>query len=137
MTRPDNTPRTPGQPPLGALLSRYLQRHTDAHADGFAADLGGEVVPYEAAPVQPIDPRLAWDETLEVVRFFRPGQETRSWQAPPQWAALVTAHEPVVAVPFCLGSYPQLMRNLQTLLHTANLEELRPGPARPAAAPAL
>src|SRR5262249_49597240 len=45
--------------------------------------------------------------------------------------------EPVLAVPLCLGNFPQMMRNFQALLHKAPLGKLRPAAGRPVPAPAL
>src|SRR5947209_1632444 len=88
----------PAQPDLARLLSGYLQRQADAHALGLATlDAAGEVVPHEAGPVQPIDPRLAWDEALAAARLFVPQAPAPSWPAPPSWPTLVAGHEPAVA----------------------------------------
>src|SRR6516225_4730352 len=128
MKRSDDTGKISGQPPLAELTARYLQQQAAAHADGLAPQPAGDVVPFEAAPVQPVDPRLAWEEAVGVLPHFSPGIQTRSWQAPPQWPQLVAAHEPVVALVFCLGNYPQLVRNFQPLLHAAELTKFRPLP---------
>jgi tetratricopeptide (TPR) repeat protein len=127
---PPNFPERKGPPSLAELMSGYLRRQTEAHADGLAAvDLGGEVEPYEAGPVQPIDARPAWEEAVAVAKFYGP-VETRSWQAPPQWSQLVAAHEPETALPFCVGNFPQLVRNFQALSQAKNLAELLPTPGR-------
>jgi hypothetical protein len=129
---------TPAQPGLDALLARYLAQQADAHTAGLAvADLGGEVLPFEAAPVQPVDARLAWEEAVAAARYLCPGVDTRSWQPPPHWANLVAVHEPAVALPFCLGNFPQLVRNLHLLLHTPQLQPIDPETIRPVAVPAL
>ncbi len=48
------------------LFAKYLQDQLAARAAGFAdADDMGEVIPHEAGPVQPVDPRLAWDGAVE------------------------------------------------------------------------
>ena len=49
-------------PSLGELLSRFLQQQTAAHAAGVASPESGEVTPFEAGMVQPVEPRLAWKE---------------------------------------------------------------------------
>jgi hypothetical protein len=77
----------------------------------------GEVVPFEAAPAQPIDPRLAWDEALACARCFQPAADLRPLRVPPDWPSLVAGHEPLTALPFCLGNFPQLVRDLHALLH--------------------
>jgi tetratricopeptide (TPR) repeat protein len=134
-----NESEKPIQPPLGELMTRYLARQADAHASGLGApmDLGGEVVPFEAAPVQTVDPRLAWDEALAAVRHFQPSTKTRSWQAPPDWPMLVASHEPTVALAFCVGNFPQLVRHLRPMLENAKLDELRPSAGRSVPTPAL
>src|SRR2546423_5600065 len=84
------------QPKLADLLSRYLEKQADACAVGAAA-AADEVTPYEAGPVQPIDPKLAWDEALAVFTRAEPATNLRGWKAPPHWSNLVAGHEPVVA----------------------------------------
>jgi tetratricopeptide (TPR) repeat protein len=138
MNRLDDSSRTPAQPALADLLARYLQRQVTAHAEGLAStEALGEVVPFEAAPVQPVDARLAWEEALRVLPFYRLKTETRSWSAPPHWSQLVAAHEPAITLAFCLGNFPQLVRNFQPLLHAAEPAKLRPASGRPVAVPAL
>jgi hypothetical protein len=129
---------TPAQPVLPDLLARYLQRQSAAQAAGFAPPQAtGEVVPFEAAPVQPVEPRLAWEEAVAALPLFQPGLKTDSWPVPPEWPTLVSAHEPAVALAFCAGNFPQLVRNLHPLLHVTDLAALRPDGARPIYAPAL
>jgi hypothetical protein len=119
-------------------MARYVQRQAEAHAAGLAAlEVMGEVEPYEAGPVQPIDARPAWDEALAAVRHLAVKQD-RTWKAPPGWPQLVAAHEPAYSLALALGNFPQLVRNLHPLLQTANLAELRPSAAaRAAHAPGL
>ncbi|HYT89635.1 MAG TPA: hypothetical protein VEL76_13090 [Gemmataceae bacterium] len=140
MTQPNDpvTHRTPVQPSLGTLLAGYLARQAEAHTAGLAViDPTSDVQPFEAGPVQPIDPKPAWDEAVAAARCLCPAIETRSWQAPPHWPQLVAAHEPATALAFSLGNFPQLVRNLHLLMQQANLAELRPTAVRPIAVPAL
>lgn len=138
MTGPNDASKTTPVPPLGELMAGYLARQADAHAAGLApTEVGGEVVPFEAAPVQTVDPRLAWDEALAAVRHFKADVKTRSWQAPPDWPLLVAAHEPTVALAFGVGNFPQLVRHLRPVLENADLTELRPSAGRPVAAAGL
>jgi tetratricopeptide (TPR) repeat protein len=133
-----NDPPTTPSPPLGQLLSSYLRQQAEAHAAGLTDPDGvGEVVPYEAGPVQPVDARLAWEEAVDAARLLAPAAPVRSWQAPPHWPQLVAQHEPVAALAFCVGNFPQLVRNLQPLLQGGNLAALRTLSARPAVVPAL
>ncbi len=138
MAHPGDAMKTQPQPDLAQLLSGYLKRQADAHALGLATfDLPGEVVPYEAGPVQPIDPCLAWLEASAAARFFVANVPAQSWKAPPAWPALVAGHEPTVALALCVGNFPQLVRDLHPLLQTANLTDLRPGNTRPVPVPGL
>ncbi len=125
------------QPALADLLAGYLQRQTAAQAEGLGTADTQEVVPHEAGPVQPIDPKLAWTETLEVLPFYSSNGEVRPLKAPPDWPVLVAGLEPQVAVAFCLGNFPQLVRNLQPLLHGKDLGQLKPSTGRPLAVSAL
>ena len=129
---------TPVQPKLADLLAGYLQRQAQSQAAGLAGvDAGAEVVPYEAGPVHPVDPRLAWDETLVVARCYAPNLKAQDWHIPPTWPALVAAHEPVVALACALGNFPQMVRHFHTILQSRNLAQLRPASVRPASAPAV
>jgi len=127
---------TPVQPKLGDLLARYLEKQAEACAVGAAAALDdmtpGEVMPYEAGPVQPIDPKLAWDESLAVFTLAAPPVNPRGWKAPPAWSSLVASHEPVVALALCAANFPQLVRNFHMILQVTDLTTLRPQPGRPA-----
>jgi tetratricopeptide (TPR) repeat protein len=134
MAHADENSGTPVQPSVAELMACYLQQRTAAHAAGLvAADATGEVVPFEAAPVQTVDPRLAWNEAFAAGQLLQPKTDEKSWQAPPDWPVLVTSQEPLVALAFALGNFPQLVRHVQPLLHAAKLGDLRPtgGPAIP------
>ena len=112
------------QPPLSELLGRYLQEQTDAHASGMAIpETLREVVPHDAAPAQPIDPRTAWTEATTALRFFG---DARAISTPPDWPTLVVTHDPETALPFAAGNFPQLVRSLLPLYQTKDLTSLRP-----------
>jgi hypothetical protein len=113
---------------LTELFSRYLRNQMAAQAEGLGlADPDGLVVPHEAVPVQPVDPRLAWEDALAVIRSSqtRSAHKETSVSAPPDWPSLVAAQEPAIAVPFCLGNHPQMVRNLQPFLAARKLSDLR------------
>jgi tetratricopeptide (TPR) repeat protein len=113
--------------PLSDLFTRYLRRQAEAHAQGLGyAEPAGEVVPHEAVPVQPVDPQRAWDDALAVVRHF-PAAALPADLTAPDWPALVLVQEPAVALAFCLGNFPQLVRNLHPLL-AGDLPALRQAP---------
>lgn len=123
------------QPNLTDLLAHYLERQADAQAAGIAT-YDGEVTPYEVGPVQPLDPKLAWDEALAVLTFYGKAQ-TKRQQAPPHWAQLVAGHESIVAIAFSVGNFPQLMRSFHEILGHPNLAEMRPSAGRATAAAEL
>jgi hypothetical protein len=140
MTQPNDSfvHDTPVQPSLSNLLARYLHQQAEAHSAGLAAvDAGGEVQPFDAGPVQPIDPRPAWDGAVAAARCLCPDADANSWKAPPQWSQLVAAHEPAAALAFSLGNFPQLVRNLHMLMQRADLTDLRPAGGEPVSAPGL
>jgi tetratricopeptide (TPR) repeat protein len=124
------------QPKLADLLTRYLERQSDACAAGAAAS-PDEVTAYEAGPVQPIDPKLAWDESLAAIVVAGPSANTRGWKAPPCWSSLVSGHEPVVALAMCAASFPQLVRNFHMILQMTDLTLVKPHAGRPVEAPEL
>jgi tetratricopeptide (TPR) repeat protein len=135
---PKSSESAKNQPKLADLMAKYLNQQATAQGSGLASfSLTGEVVPFDAGPVQPVDPRPAWEEALAVAPFFTPGIKTRSWPAPPDWPQLVSAQEPTVALAFCLGNYPQLMRDFHVIMNRANLSKLRPGAGKPMTLPAL
>src|SRR5262249_43469186 len=102
-----------------------------AHDEGLGlADRGDEVVPFDAVPVQPVEPRLAWNEATAVLAALNLPAEARPGWVPPDWPALVAAHEPEVALPFCLGNFPQLVRPVPALLQTSDANALRTSSAR-------
>ena len=123
------------QPSLTDLMANYLEKQADAQALGIAT-FDSEVTPYEVGPVQPLDPKLAWDEALAVLSFYGPAATQRR-QAPPHWSHLVANHESIVAVTFSAGNFPQLMRNFHTILSQPNLADMRPTAGRTASASEL
>lgn len=122
------TPETPVQPRLDDLLARYLKRQTEAHQAGLVDFNPGKVTPYEAGPVQPIDPKLAWDAATAALGA---AQGTAKLLPPPGWPQLVVGHEPAVALAFCVGNFPQLVRNFHLILQRADLTTLQPQAGRP------
>jgi hypothetical protein len=138
MTHASDPSANPIQPALHDLLAEYLRRQTLAHEAGLGlVEVTDEVEPYEAVPVQPVDPRLAWDEARTALEFFGTADAARSPKAPTEWPALVAAQESVAALAFCVGSYPQLVRDLHPLLHAPVLEGRRPVAGRAVAVPVL
>jgi tetratricopeptide (TPR) repeat protein len=138
MTHAPESSANPVQPSLQELLAEYLHRQTQAHAAGLGcAPFTDEVEPYEAVPVQPVDPRLAWDEARVALRHFGSADAVRACKALSEWPALVSAQEPVAALAFCVGNFPQRVRDLHPLLRAGNLQLLRPTAGRPVPTPVL
>lgn len=117
---------TPVQLSLAELFARYLDRQAAAHAGGFAFE-PKDVTPYEAGPAQPIDPQLAWHEALTPLTAYDAAVKVDDMGALPHWAALVAGREPMLAVAFAAGNFPQLVRDFRSLLGAAEMPE--PGPA--------
>src|SRR5437660_12703459 len=110
MARRDEGSVQPSQPALAELFAAYLRQQVSRHAEGLAgADTAGEVVPFESAPLQPMDAGLAWGEAVAVGRYFPAGSKAATWPVPPDWAALVAAAEPGAALAFSFGNYPARM----------------------------
>jgi hypothetical protein len=122
MTRSPSTP-----PTLAALTASFLSRTEDAETLTAAADALGDVQPHEVSVGYRAEPRLAWQESLEVLAAF--GQKASPIPAPADWGGLVARQDGQVALPFALANYPQRVRDLGTLLQTENLGDLLPGPA--------
>ena len=140
-------------PSVREWFPRYLDRQIVAQAEGLGlADPDGQVVPHETTPLQPIDPQLAWEDALAVVRWIKPSSSklfsltitsgsSASWEVPPDWPSFVAVQEPAVALAFCVGNFPQMVRDVQPLLTSCNPQTLRPraeygnGTVRPVAVP--
>jgi hypothetical protein len=119
-------------PSVVELFRDYLRRQMTAQAEGLAlADPDGQVVPHEAVPMQPADPRLAWEDALALVDHFAHGANAPRWEVPTDWPSLVAAQEPAIALAFCVGNFPQMVRNLHPLLAGGDLTTLRPSLGRP------
>jgi hypothetical protein len=132
MNSPNQSPESRTPPPLAELMSRYLGRQVSAQASGLAiGEQGGEVVPHDAVPVQPVEPRVAWDEAVSVLRWFRADKGSASWSPPADWPALVANLEPASALAYCVGNYPQMVRNLLPLMRATDLTTLQPACSRP------
>ncbi len=121
------TTRSPSTPPtLAALTAGFLSRTEDAETLTAAADALGDVSPHEVSVGYRAEPRLAWQESLEVLGAF--GRTASPIPAPTDWGGLVARQDGVAALPFALANYPQRVRELGNLLQTTNLGDLLPEP---------
>lgn len=109
-------PATSKVPSLPELFGRYLERRLREPGGAGGMEVG-EVVPHEAMAHHPPEAGTAWCEAIAVVEYYRPGAAASLGAAPVEWPEIVAAQEPAMLVPFCLGSYPQLVRNFQLLLN--------------------
>jgi hypothetical protein len=126
MSHPDTPETNMKSPTVTKLFRDYLQRQTEAHAAGLAAnDVEGDVIPHEAAATPPADPRLAWEEAAAVIRHFSPAGSNACIASPTGWPGVVSALEPIAAVPFAFGNFPQLVRDVRSLLSAARMRDLR------------
>jgi hypothetical protein len=115
MTRTPEPTDRPAPLALAELFARYLGRQAEAQASGLGhAEPTGAVEPHDAVLMQPVDPRLARADAVAAAGFL--GAPKADWPVLPEWPAVVAAQEPAAAVPFCLGNFPQMMRDLQPLL---------------------
>lgn len=119
---------TPVQANLAEMLARFLNKQAQAQTDGLAEfEAGAEVTAYEAGPVQPIDAALAWEEAVAALCHLGPSTGGgRHWAPPPHWVSLVAAHEPAVALAFCVGNFPQLVRNFHLIKQQGELAQFLP-----------
>jgi tetratricopeptide (TPR) repeat protein len=131
MTQPHNNP---DQFSLPELLADFVRKQLAAHQQGLGLPEGGAVEPYDAGPAQPVEPRAAWDEAVAVLKLFSPA--VKKLEVPPEWGHLVAAQEPITALPCCAGNFPQLVRDVHTLLR-GNLDSAAQPASRPISAEAL
>ncbi len=111
MRQDSNLPVDP--PSLNDLFTRYLENRV---ASGLAPEESGEIVLHDAGPVQPIEPRLAWDDALAALNVNGPKAPLPAMSAVADWRGLVAAQEPALDLAFCAGNFPQMVRNLTLLL---------------------
>src|SRR5262245_51544831 len=128
MTPAENRPTT-AQPEIADLLARFLGRQSAAHTAGLAAAVPGDVEPYEAVPVQAVDPRQAWDEATAVLAHFggptpSPARGEGRVGAPADWPLLVAGQPSHTGLAFAAGNFPQMVRDLVPLYRTESLADL-------------
>lgn len=115
--------RTPSVPPtIAELTAGFLRRTQDAETLTAAADALGDVQPHEVTVGYRAEPRLAWQESLEVLTAF--GRKADSIPAPTEWGSLVARQDGAAALPFALANYPQRVRELGNLLQAGDLGQL-------------
>lgn len=135
------TTELPGQsltsPGLEALLANFLSKQA---VDQAIVPVGAQdVVPHDAAPAQAVAPDTAWRHALTALRCYGlvSADDEKDRQPPSEWAKLVEENEPEVAIPCCVGNYPQQLRELQPLFQNRSLAAPKNRTARFAFAAAL
>jgi hypothetical protein len=127
----------PDTPPIAHLLARFLARQADARNAGIPETPVNEVEPFEATAFLMIEPRTAWNEAAQAIQLLDPQHVSPTLTPPGDWAGMVSSPIALFAVPFAAGNYPQLVRDLATLLKTPNRAELQPKSAAANSAPGL
>lgn len=114
------------------MFSRYLADQIASTMRGLGRPESeeGQATPFDAAPLQPVDTAQAWRDAIAAAGASWPDE------VPPDWAFLVQHQEPLVAIPFCLGNYPQLVRSLHPLLN-GEFATLQPPASAPLSTPAM
>lgn len=114
---------TEGQPSLEELTARFMNRKLHAAASGLAGAPANDVEPYEAVPVQAVDPRQAWDEAIVAIAAF--GATAAEIGKPiADWPQLVAAQPSVSALPLAAANFPQMVRDLSPIFRSERLIDL-------------
>lgn len=106
------------QPRLDELFVKYLQERSVV-ASSASVVRESEVEPYQAASLAIVDSRQAFKDAIAAVGWLIGDQSAvalQAFQPPPDWARFVHDQDTVVAVPFCVGHYPQMLRDVAPLL---------------------
>ena len=86
------TKRTAFPPcPTCWLVTSGSRRRTRPRGSGCPPN-NADVLPYDAGPVQPVEPRVAWNEGLAVLKLYHPPRPARGappLAVPPEWPAVV------------------------------------------------
>lgn len=114
---------TEGQPSLEELTARFMNRQLHAAASGLAGAPANDVEPYEAVPVQAVDPRQAWDEAIVAIASF--GAAAAEIGKPiADWPQLVAAQPSISALPLASANFPQMVRDLSPIFRSERLIDL-------------
>jgi hypothetical protein len=107
------------QPQLHELFASYLQ-HRGAMLEPEHQLPDSEVELHQAIAPAVVDARQAFKDAVAVTGWLLDSKTASALQASlqplPGWASLVHHQESLVAVPFCLGNYPQMVHDVAPLL---------------------
>jgi tetratricopeptide (TPR) repeat protein len=121
---------------LAELFRNYLRRQVDAETRWPSPrEPQSAVLPHDPGQLLPTDPALAWESAVAVLTHLASGSLP---SAPPAWTALLRKkdQESTAALAFCLGNFPQLVRDRHPLLG-GDLAALGTAPVPSAPTPGL
>ena len=117
-------------PQLDHLFASYLNAEL---ANDFGPAFGSEVELYDAGTAWRCEPKAAWDDACAAVRLQPTAPADFKVAAPADWGTTANIAAAVAALPLAAGSFPQLVRDLPSLIGAERLADLRPTGNRPAA----
>ncbi|MFM7150283.1 MAG: hypothetical protein ACKO23_10615 [Gemmataceae bacterium] len=121
MDKPDVFSGNSENPRLSELLTQLLQEQVEAHSRGLGFEFrSGEVFPHDTSSPSVISPAQSWEDAILAASFL--GRSDDFQKAPPDWPNLVPQLASHVAIPFCLGNFPQMVRQFRPLLEPSLLE---------------
>ncbi len=121
MTRDQRQTAVPDGLSLSALLARYVETQIEAHREGsLFTELPDDVQLHDPGAQPLLDVRQVWGEAMLALRYSPFGAKP-VLPVFQDWSVLATAQEPVVALPWCVGNYPQMVRALTPLLEGVRL----------------
>src|SRR5262245_4644661 len=119
MTASGGLQRPAALPSLGEMLTRFVRRQAACGAE--VTDEISEVVPQKPSGLLGPDAGTVLADALEAGALLA-GRDasfkTAGFRPPADWSSLVRQQESAVAIPFCVGDYPQLVRDAAPLLRS-------------------
>ncbi len=106
------------QPRLSELFADFLRRRISEPPVPQAV-VESEVEPHQAATLVVLDVRQSLNDATAAADWLLTKEDATAFHAiqmPPGWAHLVRNQESIVAIPFCVGNYPQMLRDVAPLL---------------------
>jgi tetratricopeptide (TPR) repeat protein len=132
MTTPGELRRPAALPSLSELLARFVQRQAASGTEVLEeTEETGEVVLHQPSGLLGPDARTVLADALETASALLAAKDADSFRAngfrpPAEWSSLVRMQETHVGIPFCIGNFPQLVRDVTPLLGAVRLEQLLP-----------
>jgi tetratricopeptide (TPR) repeat protein len=108
---------------LMELAARFLDQQRAARHAGVLETPGFEVEPHEAWAGSHVEPRTAWEHAVFALHLLNDGESAFRCQAVPGWSQLVLVRPSVQALPMACGNFPQLVRDLPSLMRRESTSE--------------